>query len=217
MQAFGRWVESDGRLPDVSFDSGNTTATPTHDGKSTISYGRIIAPGHERDLAITVTYAEQSGEIVEADIVLNSLYPIGVLTPKARDHDKDSRDSDDDSHGSSKSMPAGEAQDCQNRYDLQNVTTHEVGHFFGLGEDMVERGSAMFQTIDQCETHKRALSDTDVSALSILYVTNEDPEEVAAGTRACSLAAAPSRGPWGWISGVIVGLGLVLRRRSARC
>jgi hypothetical protein len=213
MQAFGRWVESDGRLPDVSFDSGGTSATPSHDGKSTISYGRITAPGHERDLAITVTYSEQSGEIVEADIMLNSLYALGVLTPQPRNQGQGSHGDDT---GDSRSM-TGEADDCQNRYDVQNVITHEAGHFFGLGEDPVERNSAMFQTIDQCETHKRALSETDISALSILYAGNEDPEEVAAGTRACSLAAVPGPGSGGWISGVILGLGLVVRRRRPRC
>jgi MYXO-CTERM domain-containing protein len=208
-QAFGRWVESDQRLPDLSFDSGKTSAIPTHDGKSTISYGRITAPGHERDLAITVTYAdEQSGEIVEADIVLNSMYPMAVLTPELADSNQS------DASSSSKAM-LDEARDCQNRYDVQNVTTHEAGHFFGLGEDLVERNAAMFQTIDQCETHKRGLAATDVSALSTLYAESGDPEESAAGPRACSVGAAGrgSNQSWGWISAGIVGVGLLRRRR----
>jgi hypothetical protein len=37
MQAFGRWAASDTRLPDLSFDTGSTSAIPAHDGKSTIS------------------------------------------------------------------------------------------------------------------------------------------------------------------------------------
>lgn len=208
MQSFGRWVESDPRLPALSFDSGKTSAIPTHDGKSTISYGRITAPGHERDLAITVTYAdEHSGEIVEADIVLNSMYPMAVLTPKTAA-------SNPHETSSSKAM-VDETQDCQNRYDVQNVTTHEAGHFFGLGEDPVERDAAMFQTIDQCETHKRGLATTDVSALSTLYAESEDPEEAAAGPTACSVGAAGrgSNPSWGWISAGIVGVSLLRRRR----
>jgi hypothetical protein len=207
-QAFGRWVESDQRLPDLSFDSGKTSAIPTHDGKSTISYARITAPGHERDLAITVTYAdEHSGEIVEADIVLNSMYPMAVLAPKTAD----SKPSD---ASSSKAM-LDETRECQNRYDVQNLVTHEAGHFFGLGEDLVERNAAMFQTIDQCETHKRGLATTDVSALSTLYAESGDPEESAAGPRACSVGAAGrgSNPSWGWISAGIVGVCLLRRRR----
>ncbi len=190
MQAFGRWVASNRNLPNVGFDTGKTSPIPKHDGKSTISYGRITTPGHEHDLAITVTYAkEDTGEIVEADIVLNSAYKMAVLT----------------------------AEECQNRYDVQNVTTHEAGHFFGLGEDPVERGAAMFQTIDQCETHKRELSGTDTSALSTLYAEVEDPEEVAAGPRACSLTGAPQVRGWVWVSGLILGLCALGRRRSTRC
>src|SRR4051812_27286257 len=83
MQAFGQWVGSDRRLQDLSFDTGATSQTPVQDGKSTVSYGRITLPGHEHDVAITVTYSnDQSGEIVEADIILNALYPMGVLIPK---------------------------------------------------------------------------------------------------------------------------------------
>lgn len=190
VQAFGRWAENSPKLPNLAFDTGKTSATPKHDGKSTISYGRITMPGHEQDLAITVTYAnEDTGEIVEADIVLNSAYPMAVLT----------------------------AENCKSRYDVQNVTTHEAGHFFGLGEDPVERGAAMFQTIDQCETHKRELSGTDTSALKTLYAEVEDPEEAAAGPRACSLTGAPQGRGWVWVSGLVLGLCVLGRRRATRC
>jgi hypothetical protein len=221
MQAFGRWVENNPKLPDLSFDTGKTSATPAHDGKSTVSYARITAPGHEQDLAITVTYSNQeTGEIIEADIVLNSVYPIGVLTtaPKGQQHDP--------SHGGSdRGISAkGGAGACENRYDLQNVTTHEVGHFFGLGEDLVEPKAAMFSTIDRCETHKRELSATDLDAMSTLYTdtdtdteTETETEETAVAARACSFVGAPLQGGLGWVSALVVGLGLLGRRRSARC
>ncbi len=212
MQAFGRWVESDQRLPDLSFEGGKTSAAPSNDGKSTVSYARITASGHERDLAITVTYAEEhSGEIIEADIVLNSLYPIAALTPKATQSEGRDESHDRNDHAGSKATTE-EADDCQNRYDLQNVTTHEAGHFFGLGEDPIERRAAMFQTIDQCEVHKRSLSTTDTGALSALYAEREDPEEAAAGPRACSFGAARYGAGVGWSSVVVLGLGLSRRR-----
>jgi len=213
-QAFGHWVESDPRLPDISFDTGATSATPKHDGKSTISFAPITAPGHERDLAITMTYSEdQSGEIVEADVVLNSIYAVGVL--KAReDQWRRNRSYEHDSDGDRTSMK-DESEDCQNRYDVQNVATHEAGHFFGLGEDPVELDATMFQTIDQCETHKRVLSKTDVAAVSTLYASVEDPDEAAAGPRACSFVGAPGAASGaGWVSGLVLGLLVARRRRS---
>jgi hypothetical protein len=214
MQAFGHWVESDPRLPDITFDSGRTSAEPKRDGKSTVSYARITAPGHEHDLAITMTYSEEkSGEIVEADIVLNSLYPIGVLRANPQNWHRDGERDSTRSDGNSKSLMAAESEDCQNRYDVQNVTTHEAGHFFGLGEDPVERGATMFQTIDQCETHKRALSATDVSALAPLYTGSADSED--SGTpRACSFGTAPAReNGAAWLSALVVGLLIGRRRR----
>jgi hypothetical protein len=217
VQAFGQWVASDKRLPDLTFDTGKTSATPVQDGKSTVSYGRITAPGHEHDVAITVSYAaDKTGEIIEADIILNALYPMGVLTPKPANSSTDSspHDDKDDHHHSKSTKDREESLDCQNRYDTQNVTTHEAGHFFGLGEDPVERGAAMFQTIAQCETHKRALATTDVGALGTLYAESEDPEEAKAGTRACSFGGGPASGSASWVSAAFFGLGLARRRRA---
>lgn len=226
MQAFGQWVASDTRLPGLSFDTGKTSAAPMQDGKSTVSFGRITAPGHEHDVAITVTYSnDASGEIVEADIILNSLYPMGVLTRKPKGQAQgvnsgerhEGENDDDDRHNTSdggSQKDDEESMDCQNRYDTQNVATHEAGHFFGLGEDPVERQAAMFQTIDQCETHKRDLATTDVGALGTLYAQSADPEEAKAGARACSFGRIPSNGG-AWLSGAIFGL-VLLRRRRAR-
>lgn len=224
MQAFGQWVASDTRLPDLTFDSGKTSTSPVQDGKSTVSYGRITAPGHEHDVAITVTYAsDKTGEIIEADIILNSLYPMGVLTPKPKTSATDTTQNgkDDDRHSDDRHSDDGksmkdreESLDCQNRYDTQNVTTHEAGHFFGLGEDPVERGAAMFQVIDQCETHKRALATTDVGALGTLYAESADPEEAQAGPRACSFGAVPTSHGASWVPGAILGLALLRRRRA---
>jgi len=218
MQAFGQWVASDARLPDLTFDSGKTSAVPTRDGKSTVSYGPITAPGHEKDLAITVSYSDdKTGEIVEADVILNSLYPMGVLTPKPKTGSGASQQGEDDrgDGNDGKSVKdREESLDCQNRYDMQNVATHEAGHFFGLGEDPVERGATMFQVIDQCETHKRALATTDVGALGTLYAESADSEEAQAGPRACSFGGVPATGGGFWVSAAIFGVGLARRRRA---
>jgi len=218
MQAFGEWVASDKRLPDLSFDTGKTSTVPKQDGKSTVSYGRITAPGHEHDVAITVTYAnDQTGEIIEADVILNSLYAMGVLTPKPTAQGlttKEPGDHDDHSSDGKSMHDREESLDCKNRYDAQNVTTHEAGHFFGLGEDPVEKKATMFQTIDQCETHKRVLASTDIGALGTLYAKSADPEEAKAGARACSFGGVPQSGGALWLSAAIFGLGLRRRRRT---
>jgi len=216
MQAFGQWLASDPRLPDLSFDTGDTSSIPKQDGKSTVSYGRITVAGHEHDVAITVTYAaNQSGEILEADIVLNSLYPLGVLTAKTPAQLEPGQNDDKAKSSNSKSLQGDdEAADCRNRYDAQNVATHEAGHFFGLGEDLTERKATMFQSIDQCETHKRLLATTDVTALGTLYAESADAEEAKAGPRACSFGGAPGGAGASLVSAGIWGLALLRRRRQ---
>jgi Matrixin len=218
MQAFGQWVATDARLPDLSFDTTTGSSTPRQDGKSTVSYGRITTPGHERDLAITITYAtESTGEIVEADVILNSLYPFGVLSPKAAKQVADSgllptKDEQAVSVGT-RSGP-NEAADCRNRYDAQNVATHEAGHFFGLGEDPIASQAAMFQSIDQCELHKRTLASSDVSAIGTLYAQMADPEEAKVGARACSFGPAPGSPRAFWLPTALFALSWVVRRRK---
>lgn len=210
-RAFGHWVESHHHLPALTFDTTRGAAKPKQDGKSTVSYGPIDVPGHERDVAVTLTYSEaHSGEILEADIVLNSAYPLGVLRAVERNWRRDGSRHHAGGHG--KSMHADEAEDCRDRYDVQNVLTHEVGHFFGLGEDMTEQGATMFKSIDECETHKRALASTDADAIRLLYTEPPDPEEAAAGPSACSVAFAPTSGLSGWSPLLLLGL-LAHRRR----
>lgn len=224
MQAFGQWASSDSRLPGLSFDSGKTSTEPKQDGKSTVSFGRITTPGHEKDVAITVSYSnDKTGEIIEADVILNSLYPMGVLTAKPKDQASPSNNSGKDhdwngnGHHDDKGYDNGEeSMDCRNRYDAQNVATHEAGHFFGLGEDPTERQATMFQTIDQCETHKRELAVTDIGAVTVLYAKHVDAEEAKTGARSCSIGLAPlsGGGSGAWLSGAIFGLALLRRRRA---
>jgi hypothetical protein len=211
-RAFGHWLESHPGLPALTFDSGNTSVQPQRDGKSTVSYGPITAAGHERDLAITVTYSnEHTGEIVEADILLNSAHPVGVLRAVesawrrdgSRSHERGS---------SSKSWLADEAEDCRDRYDVQNVLTHEAGHFFGLGEDMTELGSTMFQRIDECETHKRVLAATDAQAIGLLYAQREEDDANSAAAPGCSTALASAEKSSGLTIAFLVGALATSRR-----
>ncbi|HEX2876796.1 MAG TPA: matrixin family metalloprotease [Polyangiaceae bacterium] len=223
MQAFGQWAGSDSRLPGLRFDSGGTSTEPKQDGKSTVSFGRITTPGHEKDIAITVSYSnDKTGEIIEADVILNTLYPMGVLTAKPKAPTPPGNDTGDDHdwsgnhnghHDHDDYDGGGESMDCRNRYDAQNVATHEAGHFFGLGEDPIERQATMFQTIDQCETHKRELAVTDIGAVTVLYAKHLDAEESQTTARGCSMGGAPLSGG-AWVSGAIFGLALLRRRRA---
>jgi hypothetical protein len=222
MQAFGSWVQSDPNLPNLTFDT-IRGAEAKQDGKSTVTFGRITQPGHERDVAITITYSDdKTGEILEADVILNATYAMGVL--KARHSNANSNSGNANSNSGNGNgnwkhdddeRDDAESQECASRYDAQNVATHEAGHFFGLGEDMVEQKATMFLSIGQCETHKRELALTDVTAVKTLYAETASAEEKAAGPRACSFVAAPAGSAgWSWPAAIAVGVLLGRRRRS---
>ena len=148
--AFGAWAASDASLPAMMFDVRDEHGHAARDGVNRVLVAPITIPGHEKDVAITIAYAnDATGEIVEADILLNAAYPFRAL----------SEASDDSKQG----------EDCDHRYDVQNVMTHESGHFFGLGEDMADLKASMYFRSAPCETHKRNLTESDRGPMASLY------------------------------------------------
>jgi|HubBroStandDraft_1064217.scaffolds.fasta_scaffold56981_2 matrixin len=147
MNAFGAWASSDASLPQVSFNATSTPGEAVQDGVNRLLLGPITVPGQEEDLAITISYADtNTGEIIEADTIFNNAYDWASI-------------------GSA----AGETTACNNRYDLQNVATHEAGHFFGLGEDYTDESTTMFVSSKPCQLSKRTLSKSDVTVMTGLY------------------------------------------------
>lgn len=58
----------------------------------------------------------------------------------------------------------------RNRYDLDTVLTHELGHVLGLDESSVP-GATMFPNTSRGETDRRELSTDDVDGILSLYQT----------------------------------------------
>jgi MYXO-CTERM domain-containing protein len=202
--AFDTWREANGKLPNVTFDA--RPAAPLllePDGENRIYYGPITVPGHEKDLAITLQYADQSsGEIVEADVIVNSHHPFAVLVD------------DDDA-------ATGTVTDCKEKYDVTSVVTHEIGHFWGLGEDMVDTNATMFFSTPPCNVRKRQLKTDDVKAVSALYAVAAPSGDSATKAMHCALTSVGGAGDPGAAGAAMVGMVLVLgatarrRRRTA--
>ncbi len=144
--AIATWALDVPGLPSVVFQDGASRVGAGRDGVSVVSAGPITTPGHEEDLALTTTYAaDATGDILEADIVLNTRYAWAV-------------------------MPAP-GTSCHEVFDVGAVATHEAGHFFGLGEDWSDTAATMYVITDPCDAHKRALTPPDSDALGVLYAT----------------------------------------------
>lgn len=239
--AFKTWMGADPKLPRVNFRRVESAKfEPKPDGKNTVFVAPIKIPGHEHDLAITLTYSDQqSGEIVEADMVINSEYPFRVLDDGQGEdngnHGEDNEQSGEvaDNNGNETktvissaraSCTAGAQQKtCMGgSYDIQNVVTHEVGHFYGLGEDNEDTAATMYFCTNRCETHKRVLTEDDRQVMSELYVAADPGDSEAAADEAvgCGGARFTPKGDakhavWTFLAPLV---GLVLhraRRRSA--
>jgi hypothetical protein len=159
-------------------------------------------------LAVTVlTFDAISGKIVDADLLING---------KGRSFANLDRDestegqapisienasSEDSSHHESTIVP----------YDLPSVVTHELGHFFGLGEDYTDPTTTMYAFTSRGEIHKRQPTESDSQVITALYAENEH-------TGGCGKAQlAPSgSSPSSWIGFGMTFLGVPLLLKSAR-
>ncbi len=243
--ALGAWQGSGSHMPRLTVSHAtDTPASATRDGRNTVLLAPIDIPGHQNDLAITVSHSDSvTGEIIEADIIINARHAFRVLDDDAGTADQlsgaavevrgdDSGDDDDQRDhlgGGDRQVDEGaevseiascggvrhDDASCHHAYDLQSVVTHEFGHFFGLGEDRDDPFATMFFCTSTCETHKRSLSDSDTEAMGEVYAEGADggPEVQ------CSVGGAgiPSgRCPLPWVGGALLGLAALLRRRDCR-
>lgn len=103
--------------------------------------------GFGREVVATTvsTFDRDSGFVVDSDILFNGV-----------DHDWTN-------------LPL----DGGREYDVQNVMTHEAGHFFGLGHETADSEATMYPTTPPCETKKRTLGDDDVAAIAALVAEIE--------------------------------------------
>ena len=123
----------------------------------------------------TVTFESRSGVILDADIELNGEhFDLGVVT-----------------------TPGEQSQ----LMDVQNVMTHEVGHFLGLAHSRPEshigdgdyRDATMFATTFRGETVRRELSEDDIAGVCTIYPIGDDadPATVCAPDEPAFVASPP--------------------------
>lgn len=144
--SFNAWQEA--TRGEITFLYAGTTPLPaaSNDGLNTACYWvqwdwALLSGGFGHNvIALTfVFWDETTGEILEADILCNDEFFQWGV--------------------------AGEP----GKMDVQNVMTHEVGHFLGLSEEPSVPEATMFPTIGLAETHKRILSQDDILGARTIY------------------------------------------------
>jgi len=153
-RAFATWQA----VPTASLSyefAGVTAANPLdEDGSSTLGF--LSRPDLDRVLASTnFVIDDTTGEIVESDIFFNSEFPWSVA-------------------------PGGEPD----RYDLESIALHEIGHFSGLGHSalgetelmpgggrrVLSTGAVMFPiAFGTGSTASRTLKPDDIAGISGIY------------------------------------------------
>lgn len=188
---FGSWMNSGANVNAVVVNRSTDRIVAAQDGVNRISFGTIDIAGHENDVAATISYADDAtGEIIEADTIFNSKYAFQVMPEQASD-----------------------LVECvSQKYDVQDVATHEFGHFYGLGEDMSDNSTTMFITSKPCQTHKRTLTESDVTSMSELYATAPPSSTTPSGQASCSISRTRTNDFSGMIFFAITIFGLVIRR-----
>lgn len=160
-QSFSRWSENnctDFELVDFGYTDQEPGFNPEGSNVNVIaaaedeaSLARYFGRSPEL-LAVTLTsFAVQTGEIFDADIIFNAVR-------------FDFQETDDQvSCRALRRQP----------YDLRNTLVHEIGHFLGFDHDEVDPDSTMYPSAMPCEVKKRDLTAGDIRGMCEVYRAGE--------------------------------------------
>jgi hypothetical protein len=216
--AVDAWRATGANLPSVSTQSGKDLSVG-YKSKGDNANVVVYAPaGWERAkgaLAITVlTFEEQTGRILDGDILLNGGGRYFAVFDKDESTERSSAVAIDGTGLSAETTPGATA-----KYDVQSVTTHELGHFFGLGEDYDDAKATMYVSTRFGEIHKRVVTKNEGTVISGLYAAtapaSEDTESRSGGCGGAQLAKPGQQGA-AWLGFVVAGLGLGLYAAARR-
>lgn len=180
-----------GGAPDLVVTRTRAKLEPGFDGRNAIFYAPDGFAAAGNALAVTIlTFDERTGEILDADIVLNGKYRFASSDPDADDHDHD-----------------------QITYDLSRVLAHEVGHALGLADEPRLEEALMYPVAWRGTRGTPAADDLD--GVRSIYLDHEVGAELEPSGCEIVTRSRESTGP-GAIALGIVTLAFRARRRRGR-
>jgi hypothetical protein len=198
--------------PMLSASVGPGGAQPGLDGQNSVVFAPSGFAAAGGALAVTVTsYDDATGEIVDADIVINGDYPFAVLAANAQPCAGVAPVSTDGSAG-------GDDNGNATPFDLVHVVSHEVGHSLGLADERDDNEALMYAYTTAGDPSLRSPTSDDVDGVDAIYGAAGGSSLAAerAGCGQSSVAGSRSRPGDAWAAIGIVGaagLWLASRRR----
>lgn len=194
--AMASWSGAEG-APVLSYSVGTAPGVIAVDGVNSVVYAPEGYPPAGDALAVTlVSFSDETGEIIDTDIVINGIHGFAVLAAGAQ------------ASGPAIALDAqGSAGATDGPFDVEHVVSHELGHALGLADVDVEGDAAvMFAYTAPGDPSRRGPQADDLAGIQSLYG--------ATSKAGCSLGAGA--GGAGSTEGGAVCLGLMVAAAAMR-
>jgi hypothetical protein len=211
------WVTSgDGVTIDVT--AAASASSPAVDGRNVVYYIPGYPPAGEA-LAITlVSCDDATGEIIDADVVINGAYPFAVLSADARAPAGTPLVANEAATASGVIAPGAVASLAWLEpsrltlppFDLVHVLSHETGHVLGLEDTRDDGTDVMFLYSAPGDADRRAPTADDLAGIAALYDDAGTPKGGG-----CAIGTEPGADGTPWL-GVILGGYFVFSGRRRR-
>jgi hypothetical protein len=200
--AVAAWSQRGG-APTLAVTQRGAHVEPGLDGINAVVFAEGGFPPAGNALAVTVlSFDDRSGEVLDADIVLNGKYELGTVGKGT-------------THPTTDGLPEGKT------YDIGRVVAHEMGHGLALSDELAKPAALMYPYVPREVVMATAPSDDDVAGLSVLYAdvadgvldpSGQPTAGAAPPSPSSSCAAVPLRSSSspaaGWMTAGVVLLGL---------